>query len=120
MDLTNVSFDIYPGEILGMAGVVGAGRTELARTIFGFDKVLGGHAILNGKDITGQDTKQILRAGINFVPEDRHNHGLFKISTVSANTTSAMLNSRTMGKVFLNDNVEYEMTKEYVDDFRIR
>lgn len=116
----HVSLKIYPGEILGMAGVVGAGRTELARTIFGFDKVLGGKVILDGKDITGFKTKDVLKEGINFVPEDRHNHGLFKISSVKDNTTSAMLSSDTLGKVFLKDEAEYEMTEKYVKDFRIK
>lgn len=116
----NVSLNIYPGEILGMAGVVGAGRTEMARTVFGFDKVLGGKVILDGKDITGHKTRDILKEGINFVPEDRHNHGLFKISTVAANTSSAMLHSEKLGKVFLNEEAEREMTEEYVNDFRIK
>ena len=65
---SDISFDLYPGEILGIAGVVGAGRTELISTIFGRDKVLGGKVLLEGKDITGLSTKQILKEGSNFVP----------------------------------------------------
>ena len=103
-----------------MAGVVGAGRTEFVSTIFGRDKVLGGQVILDGKDITGCSTKQALKAGINYVPEDRHNHGLFKISSVGANTTSAMLSDKKLGRFFLNRSAEYKMAKEYVDDFRIK
>ena len=52
-DLKDISFKVYPGEILGLAGVVGAGRTELAETIFGKDEVLGGKVILGNTDITG-------------------------------------------------------------------
>ena len=51
--------------------MVGAGRTELATTIFGRDKVLKGKAILDGKDVTGLSTAEVLKAGINYVPEDR-------------------------------------------------
>ena len=69
---SNITFDLYPGEILGIAGVVGAGRTELISTIFGRDKTLGGQVLLDGQDITGHRTSRILREGINFVPEDRH------------------------------------------------
>ena len=76
---SNITFDLYPGEILGIAGVVGAGRTELISTLFGRDKTLGGKVILDGKDITGLSTRKVLQAGINFVPEDRHYHGIFKI-----------------------------------------
>jgi len=60
----DVNLKIYPGEILGVAGVVGAGRTELATTIFGRDKVLRGKAILDGQDVTGLSTAQVLKTGM--------------------------------------------------------
>jgi AI-2 transport system ATP-binding protein len=116
----DINLKVYPGEILGVAGVVGAGRTELATTIFGRDKVLGGKALLEGRDITGLSTKQVLEAGINYVPEDRHLHGLFKISDVAVNTTTAVLGEPQMGRFFLNRKTEYELTQKYVDDFRTK
>ena len=116
----NISLKVYPGEILGVAGVVGAGRTELVSTIFGRDKILQGKVLLNGKDITGYSTKKVLQAGINYVPEDRHNDGLFKISTITENTTSALLEDRRLGKVFLKPKVEQSITQEFVDGFRIK
>ncbi|MDD3368719.1 MAG: sugar ABC transporter ATP-binding protein [Lachnospiraceae bacterium] len=117
---SNITFDLYPGEILGIAGVVGAGRTELVSTIFGRDKVLGGKVYLDGQDITGLTTKKILDAGINYVPEDRHYHGLFKISSIAANTTSALLDTKTVGKFILNRKKENEIAQQYVDDFRTK
>lgn len=117
---SNINLKVYPGEILGVAGVVGAGRTELATTIFGRDKVLGGKAILDGQDITGLSTQKVLAAGVNYVPEDRHLHGLFKISDVAANTTSAILGRKEMGCFFLNGKREREVTQKYVDDFRTK
>ena len=93
---SDISLKVYPGEILGLAGVIGAGRTEIATTVFGRDKVLGGKAILDGKDVTGLSTKKVLEAGINYVPEDRHLHGLFKISDVAANTTSAIRSKQSI------------------------
>lgn len=117
---SNINFDLYPGEILGIAGVVGAGRTELISTIFGRDKTLGGKVILDGKDITGLSTKKILEAGINFVPEDRHNHGLFKIRSISSNTTSALLGSEKIGKVNMDRRRQKEISQKYVDDFRTK
>jgi AI-2 transport system ATP-binding protein len=117
---SNINLKVYPGEILGMAGVVGAGRTELATTIFGREKVLGGRAILDGKDITGLSTKEVLEAGVNYLPEDRHLYGLFKISGVAANTTSAVLAKKEIGRFFLNKRKEHEFTQKYVEDFRIK
>ena len=116
----DISFKLWPGEILGLAGVVGAGRTELISTIFGRDKVLSGKVTLQGKDITGLSTRQILKEGINFVPEDRHYHGLFKIRSISSNTTSALLGGREIGRVNMNRRRQREIAQKYVDDFRTK
>ena len=117
---SEVSLKVWPGEILGVAGVVGAGRTEMATTIFGMDKVLGGKVLLNGRDITGRKTKQVIQAGLNYVPEDRHLNGLFKICDVAANTTSASLFGGALGRVFLNRKAEYDVTEKYVRNFRTK
>lgn len=82
--------------------------------------MLGGKAILDGQDITGLSTQKVLAAGVNYVPEDRHLHGLFKISDVAANTTSAILGRKEMGRFFLNGKREREVTQKYVDDFRTK
>lgn len=116
----DINLKIYPGEILGVAGLVGAGRTELAITIFGKDAVLGGKAYLEGRDVTGRSTKQILDAGINYVPEDRRRDGLFGISDVAANMTSSLLGGKMLGSGMLNRQTEYKITEKYVNDFRIK
>ena len=116
----DVNLKVYPGEVLGVAGVVGAGRTELATTIFGRDKVLKGKAILDGKDVTGLSTAEVLKAGINYVPEDRRLNGLFGISDVAANTTSSLLRDKKMGGFFLDRKAEKEVAQRYIDDFRIK
>ena len=100
--------------------MVGAGRTELISTIFGRDRVLGGKVLLEGKDITGLPTSQILKAGVNFVPEDRHYHGLFKIRSISSNTTSALLNTRRIGRLNINRKGQRKIAQKYVDDFRTK
>ena len=94
----DVNLKVYPGEVLGVAGVVGAGRTELATTIFGRDKVLKGKAILDGKDITGHSTARVLEAGI----------------------TSSLLRDKKMGGFFLNKKAEREVAGRCIDDFRIK
>ena len=117
---SDVSLKVWPGEILGVAGVVGAGRTEMATTIFGMDKTLGGRVLLNGRDITGKKTRHVIAAGLNYVPEDRHLNGLFKICDVTANTTSASLFGGALGKVLINRRAEYDITEKYVKNFRTK
>ena len=76
--------------------------------------------MLEGRDITGLNTSGMLKAGINLVPEDRHNHGLFKISAVSENITASMLDRKDMGRFTLNRKKEKQLTSKYVEDFRIK
>ncbi len=116
----DINFEVYPGEILGVAGLVGAGRTELATTIFGREKPLSGKVLLEGKDVKGLSTRDVIAAGINYVPEDRRQNGVFGMSSVAANTTSSLLFNIAMGKVFLNKKKEQEITQKYIDDFRTK
>ncbi len=116
----NINMQVFAGEILGIAGVVGAGRTELASTIFGMEKVLSGKALLQGEDVTGLPTALVLKKGINYVPEDRKVNGLFGISSIAENMTSAILRRSRMGQVFLNKQEEQDVTQKYIDEFRIK
>ena len=116
----DVSLKVYPGEIVGLAGVIGAGRTEMATTIFGRDKVLGGKVLLDGKDITGLSTRAVISAGVNYVPEDRARDGLFRIRDVEENTTSALLAGSALGKAFLNVKEANRVADGYVKNFRTR
>lgn len=72
----NISFQLYRGEILGLAGLVGAGRTELARLIFGADPIEKGTIRLEGKEIHPKSPEEAVKAGIALVPEDRKQHGV--------------------------------------------
>ena len=115
----DVSLKVYPGEIVGLAGVIGAGRTEMATTIFGRDKVLGGKVLLDGRDITGLSTRAVIAAGVNYVPEDRFRDGLFRMRDVEENTTSALL-STGLGRLFLNQREANRVAQSYVDSFRTK
>ncbi len=115
---SNLNLEVYPGEVLGVAGVVGAGRTEFATTVFGMDKCISGKVYLEGEDITGKKTKDIIKRGINYVPEDRFLNGIFKISNITLNTTSSTLNY--LSKIFLNSKLERKITQKYIDDFRTK
>jgi AI-2 transport system ATP-binding protein len=114
----DVSFTIYEGEALGLAGVVGAGRTELAMTIFGRDAVKSGKALLGGEDITGFKTWDIIKKGVNYVCEDRFLNGIFRITSLSCNITSSCL--RNMSLFFLNFASEQKLAGKYASDFRIK
>lgn len=116
----DLNLKVYPGEIVGMAGVVGAGRTEMATTIFGRDKVLGGKVFLDGRDITGMKTKEVIAAGINYLPEDRFADALFRIRDVAENTTSSLLGGKTIGSFFLKQGKEDGIAQDYVDSFRTK
>ncbi len=114
----DINIEVYPGEILGVAGVVGAGRTEFATTVFGMDEVKSGQVFLGGEDITGLSTRQVLDKGLNYVPEDRHLNGIFKIGEVGVNISSAFL--RNSSKFFLNTKAEKQLADKYIKDFRIK
>ena len=115
---SDVCLQVYPGEILGLAGVVGAGRTELATTIFGRDAVKSGKVLLMGKDVTGMETRQVLDAGLNYVAEDRFLNGIFRISDVAANTTAANLSH--MSRFFINFKEERKVTDDFIKAFRAK
>jgi ribose transport system ATP-binding protein len=81
------SFAVRAGEVLGFAGLVGAGRTELARLLFGADARSGGHVLLEGQVVQIDEPRAAMRAGIAYVPEDRKGQGLFLQMAVGANAT---------------------------------
>lgn len=86
MVLNDVSFNVREGEILGIAGLMGSGRTELVTTIFGeYGKITDGMMRLNGKDIKNGSARQAMRNGISLVPEDRKGQGLVLIQTILKN-----------------------------------
>jgi AI-2 transport system ATP-binding protein len=114
----NINLHIYPGEVLGLCGVIGAGRTELAMTIFGRDTVISGKAVLDGEDITGMKTRDIIKKGVNYVPEDRFLNGIFRISDLAGNLSSACLSS--ISRFFLNFSAEKSLAEKYISGFRIK
>jgi rhamnose transport system ATP-binding protein len=108
----DVSFSVRAGEILGFAGLVGAGRTELARTLFGLTPADDGEILLRGKRVEIQSAAEAIMLGIAYVPEDRRRHGVILDLPISANTTLASLRQiATRG--FLNFQTECRVATEY-------
>ena len=87
----DVSLSVRAGEILGLAGLVGAGRTELARVLFGLTPADSGEIFFRGRRVAVRSPKQAVRLGIAYVPEDRRRFGVILEMPVSANTTLAIL-----------------------------
>jgi ribose transport system ATP-binding protein len=87
MAVKDISFDVREGEILGLSGLVGAGRTECIRAILGIDKLEGGTVTLNGKKIRLGSTKEAYAHGIGFLPEDRKNQGVLLRRPIYQNIT---------------------------------
>lgn len=114
----DVSFDVYPGEVLGISGVVGSGRTELAEAIYGIDPFVSGDVRINGRPAP-QRTPQISQAmGLSYVPEDRHAHGIF-LALPSAQTVSAGLLSLGRSRFMRQDN-ETTLTEGFIERLRIK
>ena len=90
--LDGVSLELYAGEILGIAGMVGSGRTELARALFGADPLTAGSVkLIDRTDTVWKNPAQAIRAGLVLVPEDRKTHGLFTDLSVRINVTLPIL-----------------------------
>ena len=97
---------------------MGAGRTELAETIFGKDEVHEGKVFLGTMDITGKSTNEVIHLGLNYVPEDRFKNGIFKISDIGMNISASALQS--VGKYFVDRNREKELYDYFKRSFNIK
>ena len=87
----SISFEVYPGEIVGLYGLVGSGRTEVALSIFGEFPPDSGTILLYGKPITPRSSSQAIQLGISYSPEDRRTQGLYLSRAISDNLTSSIL-----------------------------
>ena len=116
----NVSFQVHKGEILGMAGLVGAGRSETVRAIFGADKLESGGLYLNGKRIANRTPAAAIQNKIAFVTEDRRNEGLVMTLSVRENTTLASFQTFTNRLGIINAKKEQSIAQSYIDRMKTR
>ena len=114
-----VSFELHKGEILGFFGLVGAGRTEVMRTIFGADRKTGGDIYLKGKKITGSwNTTKALKAGIGLVPEDRKTQGFLNLSTNIDNVSISSLEKYMTGP-FVDENKKMKNAEHFFEEMDV-
>jgi ribose transport system ATP-binding protein len=123
--LHDISFQLRSGEILGLTGLMGAGRTELARAIFGADPIDSGEFFIEGKPVTIRSVSDAINAGIGLLTENRKDQGLLLTLSVNDNTAIAALNSREAGKKFTRGGMLQKKkiranSEKYVDMLRIK
>ena len=115
----NVSFELKKGEILGFSGLMGAGRTEVARLIFGADKKDSGKIFINGKEVTINTPEDAVAHGIGYLSEDRKRYGLIVEKSIEENTVIASLNDFVKG-MFIDKAKSKEVSKKYVESLKTK
>lgn len=116
---TNVSFSLHEGEILGFAGLIGAGRSEVAQAIFGLDPAATGKVVVRGKELPLHSVTAALAAGIGLLPEDRKRLGLVLSMNCRENTSLTIL-SRLSNFGFVKRKAERSLVQRYVDRLRVK
>jgi inositol transport system ATP-binding protein len=118
--LADVGFEVRRGEILGIAGLVGAGRTEMARAVFGADPFDSGRVIIDEREVHIRSPQDAIRHGIGLVPEDRKQQALFLALAVRTNLSMAAHAQITRWGVFIDETAERAMVEEYRKALNIR
>lgn len=117
--LYDVSFEAYGGQVLGFAGLVGAGRTETMRAIFGADPIDGGKVYIHGKEVHIKSPREAIQAGIAFLTEDRKGQGLVLAQTIRTNLILANMKGFSNGP-FLDEKRILESGEGHIASLRIK
>ena len=115
----NITLDVRAGEVVGLAGLVGAGRTELARILFGLTPADAGEIILNGQRVTIASPQEAVAHGIACVPEDRRRHGVILEMPIAHNITMA-IHRRLFPAAWLRFGAESNLAQEFIRDLAVK
>jgi ABC-type sugar transport system ATPase subunit len=115
----DISMQVRAGEIVGMSGLVGAGRSEVARVVFGADRADAGEVFVGGKQLKNGDMEDALAAGVALVPEDRQHLGLVLPMSVAANLSMAVLPEVTSGGL-ISSSREEALARKLITDLRVK
>jgi ribose transport system ATP-binding protein len=118
--LHDISFDLYRGEILGVAGLMGSGRSELARALFGADPVDAGQVIMNGERLAVRSPSDAIRAGVAYLSENRKEEGLAVKMTLAENVTMANVRAVCSGVGVISRTREMDACRRAVEELTIR
>lgn len=117
--INDISFGLKKGEILGLAGLMGSGRTEILETLFGLRKAQGGTVKIEGKDVVAESPYQAIKNGFALIPEDRRKQGLVLIHSVKENAILPKLPGLLRHGIFVNEKKADEMVKDNVEKLNI-
>jgi ABC-type sugar transport system ATPase subunit len=117
--INNISFELHEGEILGIAGLVGSGRTEILRAIIGADPIDSGDIILKGQKIYIKNPSDAVNHKICLIPEDRRHQGIIKVLSVKDNM-SLIYAKLTQRMGFIRHNLIKQTTDRFIQDFQIK
>ncbi len=115
----DVSFELHKGEILGFSGLMGAGRTETARALFGADPKESGDIYVNGQKVDIKTPQDAVKCGIGYLSEDRKRYGIVVDKTIAENSTMASLENFMKG-IFIDKKKEKKAAQEYVDALKTK
>jgi len=115
----DVSFDLRKGEILGIAGLMGSGRTEILKALFGMEPVVSGNIILDGQEVRFKNVKQAINAGMALVPEDRRREGLVLSHTVKDNAIITVLHKLKNG-FMVSDRKANKLVEDKVGELNVK
>ncbi|MCF0229595.1 MAG: sugar ABC transporter ATP-binding protein [Parasporobacterium sp.] len=118
--IDDISFSLKPGEILGFAGLMGSGRTEIMETLFGLRKKEGGRVLMEGKEINVSDSREAVKKGFALIPEDRRKKGLVLIHTIKHNATLPILSSLTKGRIFNDEKKANKVVNENMERLNVK
>jgi rhamnose transport system ATP-binding protein len=115
----DISFEVRSGEIVALAGLVGAGRTEVARAVFGVDRYDAGSVTVDGKTLRGHSPRDAIAAGMGFVPEDRRKQGLVMELSVARNVTLTV--RRSLARLgLISSRTESKLATEWSERLRVK
>ncbi|GMU24517.1 MAG: ribose import ATP-binding protein RbsA [Phycisphaerae bacterium] len=115
----NISFTVRAGEVVGLAGLVGAGRSEIAQAIFGLDRAVTGRIFVNGREVSIRSPRQAMGLGIGLLPEDRKKQGLVLAMGGRHNLSLPILDRLSLAG-FVKTRPERMLTRRYFDRLRVR
>ncbi len=116
----DVSFSVRAGEVLGVSGLMGAGRTEIMQSIFGNMSIDSGNIYIEGKEIQIKNPSQAIKAGIGFITEDRKTEGLMLEKSIEENVSLANLGKVSRNNAVLSSSSEDALVKKAIEEFHIK
>ena len=115
----DISFEVYPGEVVGVTGLLGSGRSELARALFGLEKLTEGRIFVEGKEVVFHSVRDAIDHGIGYVPEDRLTEGLFLPHTIARNVIAPVIDGTLNKRGIIDQRTVDDKVDGWIDELKI-